>query len=112
MDASRLGTLCAAAVSGELLYTDHSRMRLRHRPTPSAYAIRLLLCDDAPEIIEDYPNDPRGSSCLVWGIIGDGRVAHVVCRNLPDSRVITAYFPSETEPENWRDNYRERRQVG
>ncbi len=37
-----------------------------------------------------------------------GRIGHVVCANPPNSLVITAYFPAETEPEKWSDNYRRR----
>ena len=52
------------------------------------------------EILEDYPNDPRGESCLVLGFAG-ARPVHVVLGWAPrkhDSskrlRVITVYIPS------------------
>ena len=31
------------------------------------------------EIIEDYPDDPRGESCLALGFTPDGTPVHVVC---------------------------------
>lgn len=48
------------------------------------------------EIIEDYPNDPRGPSCLVLGYARDGRPIHIVCGLLTTDkiRIITVYVPS------------------
>jgi len=48
------------------------------------------------EILEDYPNDPRGPSCLVLGYARDGRAMHIVCALLPTDmiRIITVYIPS------------------
>jgi len=48
------------------------------------------------EILEDYPNDPRGPSCLVLGYAYQGYPIHVVCGRTPreDLRVITVYLPS------------------
>jgi len=52
------------------------------------------------EILEEYPNDPRGESCLALGFAGS-RPVHVVLgwakRKRDDSkvlRVITVYIPS------------------
>ncbi|OGQ82205.1 MAG: hypothetical protein A3F90_10215 [Deltaproteobacteria bacterium RIFCSPLOWO2_12_FULL_60_19] len=51
------------------------------------------------EILEEYPNDPRGESCLVLGFT-ESRPAHVVLgwakRKLDGSkrlRIITVYIP-------------------
>jgi hypothetical protein len=72
-----------------------------------------MLCDDAPEVIEDYPDDKPFSSCLIWGTTTDGRIGHVLFTYPPDCWVITAYFPAETEPHKWTDsNYRIRKQTG
>jgi hypothetical protein len=62
------------------------------------------------EIIENYPNDPRGASCLVLGFCGSKPV-HSVCtiRNNPEELLhITVDDPSK-RPDNWRDNYTKRR---
>jgi len=32
-----------------------------------------------PEVIEDYPNDPRGVSCLALGFTARGDPIHAVC---------------------------------
>lgn len=47
------------------------------------------------DLIEDYPEDARGHSCLMHGK-GLGRNVHVVCSPKEDFlAIITAYLPSE-----------------
>lgn len=51
------------------------------------------------EIIEDYPEDSRGPSCLMAGFGIAKRLVHVVCSPKDDYlAVITAYLPNE---EGW-----------
>lgn len=47
------------------------------------------------ELLEDYPNDPRGHSCLALGYVG-GRPVHVVCGLTKQDKVIliTVYVPA------------------
>ena len=47
------------------------------------------------ELREDYPDDPRGHSCLVLGFAQAGRAIHSVWGFLPNGRVrvITVYIP-------------------
>jgi len=62
------------------------------------------------EIIEEYPDDPRGMSCLVLGF-GRQRPVHAVCslKTQPEELfLITVYDPSK-HPRKWRENYRKRR---
>jgi hypothetical protein len=62
------------------------------------------------EIIESYPDDPRGASSLVLGFCGLKPV-HSVCtiRNNPEELLlITVYDPSK-RPDKWKDNYTKRR---
>lgn len=53
------------------------------------------------EILEQYPDDPRGRSCLVLGFSG-GRPVHVVCGKTRQEKLflVTVYIP--TEPK-WKD---------
>ncbi|MBI4007747.1 MAG: DUF4258 domain-containing protein [Planctomycetes bacterium] len=46
------------------------------------------------EILEDYPDDPRGSSCLILGY-SQNRHIHIVCgyTSLKWIRIITVYLP-------------------
>ena len=48
------------------------------------------------EIIENYPDNPRGSSCLVLGYGREGCPVHVVCgQGLSGKlRIITVYVPT------------------
>ena len=60
------------------------------------------------EIIENYPEDARGHSCLLVGADRQGRWIHVVCS--PKSQflaIITAYVP---DPKEWDVTFRVRSQ--
>jgi len=60
------------------------------------------ICRDAPEIIEDYPNDDPGPACLVLGWAALERPLHVVVGYGISQdvaiEVVTAYEP---EPPEW-----------
>jgi len=58
------------------------------------------------EVIENYPDDPRGPSCLLLGYGDDSRAIHLVCAPREDYlAVITAYLP---DPEEWSDDCKTR----
>lgn len=62
------------------------------------------------EIIENYPDDSRGASCLLLGFCGTKPV-HAVCTIKTDPEellLITVYDPSK-RPEKWTEHYRKRR---
>ncbi|MBA3354953.1 MAG: DUF4258 domain-containing protein [Pyrinomonadaceae bacterium] len=50
---------------------------------------------DGGEIIEDYPNDRYGPSCLIFGLTTTNRPLHVQCSypSRPLLKVITLYEP-------------------
>lgn len=52
------------------------------------------------EIIEDYPDDKYGPSCLVLGYTVAGRALHVVCSHPSDPllKIVTIYEP---DPARW-----------
>ena len=54
------------------------------------------------EVIEDYPEDPRGPSCLILGFTSDGRPWHIQCTYPPNVAVVTAYEPRPEEWVGWR----------
>lgn len=59
------------------------------------------------EVIEDYPDDKYGPSCLVFGTTAAGRPLHIQCSypSRPLLKIITLYEP---DPALWID-FRERR---
>ena len=59
------------------------------------------------EIIEDYPDDKYGPSCLIFGMTLSRRPLHVQCSypSRPLVKIITVYSPDPTE---WTD-YKERK---
>jgi hypothetical protein len=59
------------------------------------------------KIIEDYPDDPRGPSFLLFGM-AKKRPLHIVCGNLDHEEVliVTAYEPNEEE---WEDDWTTRK---
>lgn len=54
------------------------------------------------EIIEDYPDDKYGPSCLVPGFTRQGRPLHIQCSypSRPLIRIVTIYEP---DPDEWID---------
>jgi hypothetical protein len=56
------------------------------------------------QIIEQYPDDPRGESCLALGFTPERRPVHVVCGKNPSGHLIliTVYIPAMPK---WRDLY-------
>ena len=59
------------------------------------------------EVIEDYPDDKYGPSCLILGFTGAGRPLHIQCSypSRPLVKIITLYEP---DPDQW-VNFRTRR---
>ncbi len=62
--------------------------------------ITAILDEDA-EIVEDYPGDSRGPSCLILGWTDSGSPLHVLVAYPPDPAVITSYAP---DPDRWLDS--------
>jgi hypothetical protein len=54
------------------------------------------------DVIEDYPNDKYGPSCLVFGRSAKGRPIHIHCSDATRDlvKIITLYEP---DPKEWTD---------
>lgn len=59
------------------------------------------------EIIEDYPEDKYGPSCLVYGVTKAGEILHVQC-SMDPVWIITVYDPT-LNPEEWDKDFKRRR---
>jgi Domain of unknown function (DUF4258) len=60
------------------------------------------------QVIEDYPDDKYGPSCLISGLTQANRNIHIQCSypSRPLIKVITLYEPDLTQ---WNDNFTKRR---
>jgi hypothetical protein len=94
------------ATTKRILFLPHaiSQMNAPDRMI-STREVRLVIFEGM--IIEDYPDDPRGHSCLILGVGDNRRPIHVVCAPKPDYlAIITAYLPSKRQ---WKTDWRTRR---
>ena len=58
------------------------------------------------EIIEEYPEDKYGPSCLILGRTKSGRPLHIQCSLPPTVWIITLYEPDPQEWIDWRSRKR------
>ncbi|MCG0275664.1 MAG: DUF4258 domain-containing protein [Thermosediminibacteraceae bacterium] len=84
-------------LKGKWLLSDHALERLIERNLKVVDVLTSILNG---EILEDYPEDPRGHSVLILGR-KDETYIHTVCGLKDDYLIIiTAYIP---EPPKWVD---------
>ena len=96
-----------SAASKGILYLPHA-VRQMSRPDRMITTSEVRRAIYIGNVIEDYPEDPRGHSCLIHGHGKDERPIHVVCSPKPEFLVIiTAYLPNDEE---WEDNSSKRKQ--
>ena len=87
-----------AFVKNEFRYTKHgAEQRINRQITGKEIEESVL----NGEIIEDYPSDKYGPSCLLYGKTNAGKPLHIQIALLPIISIITVYEPSL---EKWIDN--------
>ncbi len=103
-----IGAIRAKVKAGDYIisFTHTEKVRLRRIQTKEIEEAVY-----SGTIIEPYPDDPRGESCLILGFTSQKRPLHVVCGQIEDERVlvITAYEP---DPEEWESDWKTRKQRG
>ncbi|OGQ85825.1 MAG: hypothetical protein A2289_09150 [Deltaproteobacteria bacterium RIFOXYA12_FULL_58_15] len=84
------------AASKQLLFLPHAiRQMTRRDPMIAAKEVQHVVTTG--EVIENYPEDPRGHSCLMLGTGDGGRGLHVVCSPKDEYlAIITAYVPNRS----------------
>ncbi len=101
------GSIRSLAQAGRYTLTIHAeRERQADKITVAELEAALRHCD----VIEDYPEDARGHSCLALGFAGT-RPVHAVCtiKDVPrELLLITVYDPS-LRAEKWDAGFRQRR---
>jgi len=89
----------------KILFLPHAIKQMSHPDrmiTPDEIRKTVLL----GEIIEEYPEDQRGESCLILNLTKN-RAIHVVCSpKIEYLAIITAYIP---DPEQWSSGFKVRR---
>ncbi len=76
------------------LFTSHASDRAAQRGILS-HEIEEAITNG--EIIEDYPDDKYGPSCLIMGETDSGRMLHIQVSYAPGVKIITVYEPSSDE---------------
>ncbi|MBI5014322.1 MAG: DUF4258 domain-containing protein [Deltaproteobacteria bacterium] len=99
--------LVRGAALRRILFLPHA-VRQMSRPDRMISSDEIRTVIVAGELVEDYPDDPRGHSCLLLGHGTEHRPIHVVCAPRTDYvAIITAYLPASDE---WDEGFRVRRQ--
>jgi hypothetical protein len=94
------------AAQKRLLFLPHA-IRQMSRPERMITSSEVRAVIVRGELIEEYPQDPRGHSCLLLGFGDANRALHVVCSPKDEYlAIITAYLP---DPAQWSEDYRRRR---
>ena len=93
------------AAGMKILFLPHALQQML-RPDRMINRVEIRQVIEQGEVIEDYPTDTRGHSCLLLGTGVEGRSIHVVCAPKEDYlAVITAYLPNKQE---WTADFRKR----
>ena len=89
-----LSVLREAFSNREYLLTLHASERAAKRVILSHEMEEVIATG---EVIEDYPDDKYGPSCLIMGKTLAGRILHIQVSYPPSVKVVTVYEPSPTE---------------
>ncbi|MBI1871696.1 MAG: DUF4258 domain-containing protein [Chlamydiae bacterium] len=99
-----IGKIRRAFSEYKFRYTKHAaEQRIARRVSGEEIEESIL----GGEIIEQYPTDKYGPSCLICGQAKSGRVLHIQIALLPMISVVTVYEPN---PKEWIDHKIRRRQ--
>ena len=97
--------LVRLAAKKKCLYLSHA-IRQMSRPDRMITTAEVHSAIENGEIVEDYPDDSRGHSCLILGKGENGRPLHIVCSAKNEFlAIITAYIP---DPNEWSKDYKVR----
>ena len=88
---------------GAYQWRRHAIQRSLERSITEEEVVEILLNG---EIIEEYPEDKYGPSCLILGRTQSGRPLPVQCSLPPTIWIITLYEPDPQEWIDWRSRKR------
>lgn len=88
----------------DFLISEHAHQERQEEQITVAEIKKVLL---KGKIIEKYPKDPRGESCLVGGKIKN-RAIHIVCgKRMNKLLIVTVYLPKKPKWLDWETRSRE-----
>lgn len=90
-------------IGRDYLFTLHASDRAAQRAIRSHEIEEVI---QRGEVIEDYPEDKYGPTCLIMGKTFDDRVLHVQISYPPPVKIITVYEPS---PDDWETDWKTRK---
>jgi hypothetical protein len=97
--------LVRIAAAKHILFTPHA-IRQMSRPQRMITEADVETVVTQGILVEDYPEDERGHSCLLLGTGAGERPVHVVCSPKEDYlTIITAYLPN---PAQWSPDFTRR----
>lgn len=94
------------AAKKRIVFTEHALDRMnQEKEIISTKEVREVIFTG--EIIENYPEDTRGHSCLMFTKTSTGRPLHVVCSPKENYLgIITVYVPSL---DKWKPDFKNRK---
>jgi len=94
------------AAGKRILFLPHALKQMT-RPDRMIRTQEVRAAIETGTVIENYPNDARGHSCLLLGLGNGNRPVHVVCSPKEDYlAIITAYLPN---PADWTNSFSKRK---
>lgn len=93
----RLSKISEIVQKGKYFLTQHAIERMVERSILLSEAVEAI---GNGEIIEQYPDDKYGPSCLIYGRTQNNRPLHILVSESEPLWIITAYDPA---PEEWID---------
>jgi hypothetical protein len=96
--------ICRKIEAGQFEFSKHAVDQSIIRRI-SVQEVREVFAD--AEVIEDYPEDKYGASCLIFGRTAAGRPLHVQC-SYPSRALVKIITLYEPDPAQWID-YKTRR---
>jgi len=94
-----------SSANKKILFLPHAIKQMSH-PDRMITAAEIRETVKLGEVIEEYPDDKRGTSCLV-SYATLNRTLHIVCAPKPEYlAIITAYSPA---PDQWSSDFKVRK---
>lgn len=105
MTLLELSELRTKGAANALQYADHAVVRMAQRGIATVEVREVFA---SAQVLEEYPDDRYGPSCLIFGYTLGNRPLHIVCSypQRPLIKIITVYEPDLAE---WQPGFTQRK---